>query len=173
MRQNLWPNALAKLCGAALGCPERAVSCEKWLTAGKSCDKILQHGNARVVELADSLDSGSSVHYARAGSSPASRTKKRQAPSGACRFLFPHPVGADYISARWQPQLRRCLRGRICNAPLHQCRWCTAPCRGGYQPPANLPGRAMRAPTWCTANSHRARRPLPASFFALASNVCS
>jgi hypothetical protein len=29
-----------------------------------------------VVELADSLDSGSSVQYARAGSSPASRTKK-------------------------------------------------------------------------------------------------
>lgn len=28
-----------------------------------------------MVELADSLDSGSSVHYARAGSSPASRTK--------------------------------------------------------------------------------------------------
>ena len=32
--------------------------------------------NARVVELADSLDSGSSVQYARAGSSPASRTKE-------------------------------------------------------------------------------------------------
>ena len=31
---------------------------------------------ARVVELADSLDSGSSVHYGRAGSSPASRTRK-------------------------------------------------------------------------------------------------
>ena len=30
---------------------------------------------ARVVELADSLDSGSSAHYGRAGSSPASRTK--------------------------------------------------------------------------------------------------
>ena len=30
---------------------------------------------ARVVELADSLDSGSSVLYGRAGSSPASRTK--------------------------------------------------------------------------------------------------
>ena len=29
---------------------------------------------ARVVELADSLDSGSSAHYGRAGSSPASRT---------------------------------------------------------------------------------------------------
>ena len=33
--------------------------------------------DARVVELADSLDSGSSVHYARAGSSPASRTIKK------------------------------------------------------------------------------------------------
>ena len=32
---------------------------------------------ARVVELADSLDSGSSVQYARAGSSPASRTSKK------------------------------------------------------------------------------------------------
>ena len=31
---------------------------------------------ARVVELADSLDSGSSVHSGRAGSSPASRTKR-------------------------------------------------------------------------------------------------
>ena len=31
-------------------------------------------GYARVVELADSLDSGSSAHYGRAGSSPASRT---------------------------------------------------------------------------------------------------
>ena len=31
--------------------------------------------DARVVELADSLDSGSSAHYGRAGSSPASRTK--------------------------------------------------------------------------------------------------
>ena len=32
-----------------------------------------------MVELADSLDSGSSVHYGRAGSSPASRTMKRTA----------------------------------------------------------------------------------------------
>ena len=31
---------------------------------------------ARVVELVDSLDSGSSVHCGRAGSSPASRTKE-------------------------------------------------------------------------------------------------
>ena len=30
-----------------------------------------------MVELADSLDSGSSVQYARAGSSPASRTKQK------------------------------------------------------------------------------------------------
>ena len=33
--------------------------------------------DVRVVDLADSLDSGSSVHYARAGSSPASRTNKK------------------------------------------------------------------------------------------------
>ena len=33
--------------------------------------------HARVVELADSLDSGSSVLYGRAGSSPASRTMGR------------------------------------------------------------------------------------------------
>ena len=35
---------------------------------------LIHKAHARVVELADSLDSGSSVHYARAGSSPASRT---------------------------------------------------------------------------------------------------
>ena len=37
---------------------------------------ILEHQAlyARVVELADSLDSGSSAHSGRAGSSPASRT---------------------------------------------------------------------------------------------------
>ena len=35
---------------------------------------IIRHLNARVVELADSLDSGSSAHSGRAGSSPASRT---------------------------------------------------------------------------------------------------
>ena len=39
--------------------------------------KAVNHYNARVVELADSLDSGSSVLHARAGSSPASRTKKK------------------------------------------------------------------------------------------------
>ena len=33
---------------------------------------------ARVVELVDSLDSGSSVHYAREGSSPSSRTKQKR-----------------------------------------------------------------------------------------------
>ena len=33
-----------------------------------------QNKNARVVELVDSLDSGSSVHSERAGSTPASRT---------------------------------------------------------------------------------------------------
>ena len=43
---------------------------------------------ARVVELADSLDSGSSVHYARAGSSPASRTKKKDTTYVVSFFLI-------------------------------------------------------------------------------------
>ena len=38
----------------------------------------LEKDHARVVELADSLDSGSSVLYGRAGSSPASRTKRNR-----------------------------------------------------------------------------------------------
>ena len=40
----------------------------------------------RVVELVDSLDSGSSVHCGRAGSSPASPTMKKHA--SACFFRF-------------------------------------------------------------------------------------
>ena len=44
--------------------------------------------NARVVELADSLDSGSSVHSGRAGSSPASRTKTSVLTGLAVRTLF-------------------------------------------------------------------------------------
>ena len=43
---------------------------------------------ARVVELADSLDSGSSVHYGRAGSSPASRTKKKDTTYVVSFFLI-------------------------------------------------------------------------------------
>ena len=47
---------------------------------------------ARVVELADSLDSGSSAHYGRAGSSPASRTKKIRHPFGCRIFLRPRGI---------------------------------------------------------------------------------
>ena len=44
---------------------------------------------ARVVELADSLDSGSSAHYGRAGSSPASRTNEKVLkPKGFRTFSF-------------------------------------------------------------------------------------
>ena len=42
----------------------------------------------RVVELVDSLDSGSSVHCGRAGSSPASPTKKERHPFGCLSFLY-------------------------------------------------------------------------------------
>ena len=45
--------------------------------------------DARVVELADSLDSGSSAHSGRAGSSPASRTtSSRTSYRSRRRFLF-------------------------------------------------------------------------------------
>ena len=50
-----------------------------------------------MVELADSLDSGSSVHYARAGSSPASRTMSEQAMDRLLRLIL-------YVRAR----SRRC-----------------------------------------------------------------
>ena len=43
---------------------------------------------ARVVELADSLDSGSSAHYGRAGSSPASRTNRKAFICKAFRFFL-------------------------------------------------------------------------------------
>ena len=47
------------------------------------------HKRARVVELADSLDSGSSAHYGRAGSSPASRTNEKVLkPKGFRTFSF-------------------------------------------------------------------------------------
>ena len=47
----------------------------------------------RVVELVDSLDSGSSVHCGRAGSSPASPTKKAD-PSGSA-FYFDLLAGGE------------------------------------------------------------------------------
>ena len=47
-----------------------------FLTSADRGAMITKLPNARVVELADSLDSGSSAHSGRAGSSPASRTKK-------------------------------------------------------------------------------------------------
>ena len=55
------------------------------------------HRCARVVELADSLDSGSSAHYGRAGSSPASRTKKSTDPNGVGTFFVP---GEDKTGSR-------------------------------------------------------------------------
>ena len=58
--------------------------------------------DARVVELADSLDSGSSVHYARAGSSPASRTNRKTLEAARLRgfFLFLEAVLALLVNRR-------------------------------------------------------------------------
>ena len=48
--------------------------------------------------MADSLDSGSSAHYGRAGSSPASRTKKERHPHGCLSFLEQHFCYAKVVA---------------------------------------------------------------------------
>ena len=48
--------------------------------------------------MADSLDSGSSAHYGRAGSSPASRTKKERHPHGCLSFLELHFCYAKVVA---------------------------------------------------------------------------
>ena len=59
------------------------------MTIGQGDAIMIKHSrDARVVELADSLDSGSSAHSGRAGSSPASRTKNAATPTGAAAFFM-------------------------------------------------------------------------------------
>ena len=67
--------------------------------------------NARVVELADSLDSGSSVHFGRAGSSPASRIETYE--------IF---VGLFFCNYS-----KSCSRKRIQNRYIVQIVWQSAP----------------------------------------------
>ena len=69
---------------------------KKVLTNKNVRDNIIEL-HARVVELADSLDSGSSVQYARAGSSPASRTKETVE-----RLSL-------FLSSRWSPKQMKAL----------------------------------------------------------------
>ncbi len=72
------------------------------LTFGGDMTIITLVRDARVVELADSLDSGSSVHYARAGSSPASRTNRKTLEAARLRgfFLFLEAVLALLVNRR-------------------------------------------------------------------------
>ena len=79
---------------------------------------------ARVVELADSLDSGSSAHYGRAGSSPASRTKKKDTLKACLSFWVPRAVGPLHPSViqmlggstrkGYATSVRRQSRQRLC-----------------------------------------------------------
>ena len=75
------------------------------LTKQETCANISESlrdsdSYGRVVELVDSLDSGSSVHCGRAGSSPASPTRIKAHPFG-CAFIFdltagkPAPAGTS------------------------------------------------------------------------------
>ena len=88
---------------------------------GKRSGMTAKMKNARVVELADSLDSGSSVHYARAGSSPASRTKKKDTTFVVSFFLGAAPFGIS-MACRSKPSLRNCLVLRTCEFTAHQRR---------------------------------------------------
>ena len=63
-----------------------------------------------MVELADSLDSGSSVHYARAGSSPASRTKKKDICFQQMSFFFYSAAKRIEILGRSEFTLRQNAR---------------------------------------------------------------
>ena len=65
----------------------------RWNTPRGFQGSTTSYRYARVVELADSLDSGSSVHYGRAGSSPASRTKKKDTLSACLSFWVLRAVG--------------------------------------------------------------------------------
>ena len=73
--------------------------------------------HARVVELADSLDSGSSVQYARAGSSPASRTKRSQALSGLGFFCFQETTVAQGLETP-APSLLRFHHYKLLSAKI-------------------------------------------------------
>ena len=90
---------------------------------------------ARVVELADSLDSGSSVLHARAGSSPASRTKEGSKSwdfgsfffcflqfSGIAPFYTAGTVSSSAASAEQIPERER-NPSKSCSwsAPSHVC----------------------------------------------------
>ena len=66
----------------------------------------------RVVELVDSLDSGSSVHCGRAGSSPASPTKKKRHPTG-CLFFF------CALKGTWTDQMQH---WNLCEGWFYWCR---------------------------------------------------
>ena len=67
---------------------------KRWATAQR-----VENRDGRVVELVDSLDSGSSVHCGRAGSSPASPT--RETVERLSLFLLVHPLQSRCVSLLW------------------------------------------------------------------------
>ncbi len=73
--------------------------------------------DARVVELADSLDSGSSVHSGRAGSSPASRTKIPH--TRVCGILFISAPKSCSVSGGERIHKREDVMRCRCSDPEH------------------------------------------------------
>ena len=64
--------------------------------------------------------------------------------------------GGFYIRP-WQRRYRRCLPGRICNAPLHPRSVAHRIVGAAIGRPRGWVGRAVRAPTRCSAKSHRTK----------------
>ena len=87
---------------------------------------------ARVVELADSLDSGSSVHYGRAGSSPASRTKKKDTLKACLSFWVLRAVGPP------PPSVIKCCSAEVNSASAKVLPAAKHP-HGALVPPARRP----------------------------------
>ena len=100
---------------------------------------------ARVVELADSLDSGSSVHYGRAGSSPASRTKKKDSTLCCPSFWCRPRHRRDLRRGRW-PNTRDATEGVPATTLPLQCLKCPqifsrmSPLTPARLPPADAAG---------------------------------
>ena len=86
--------------------------------------------NARVVELADSLDSGSSVHYARAGSSPASRTSVGTEFTLFRRLFLPAPAaqesaGPRHVIAQQKTKPKPSAAGPVLRRGTEAAEWMT------------------------------------------------
>ena len=110
-----------QICGCAGTGRQASLRCwcriDVWVQVPSAAPSVLLEEpvhHARVVELADSLDSGSSVLYGRAGSSPASRTREQGPVSAGAGPLSFSSVRPDkFITMRASGGIGRLARFRF------------------------------------------------------------